>query len=91
MNNRNNLPPEESIEPSDEKPVVSGGGGFHLFRRFNRALIRVLFVVYLIGVVAFGYWYWARPVRADQVKSAHRIWHGIVEEFGVPVPKDERW
>lgn len=83
-NNRNNLPP-------DEKPVVSGGGGFYLFKRFKRALIRVLFVVYLIGVVAFGYWYWARPVRADQIKGAHRIWHGIAEVFGVPVPKDERW
>lgn len=91
MNNRNNLPPEESIEPSDEKPVVSGGGGFNLFRRFKRVIVRVLFVIYLLGVVAFGYWYWARPVRADQFVNAHRIWHGIAETVGIPVPRDERW
>ncbi len=65
---------------------ISRGGG-----RVRRVFVRVFYVIYLIGVLAFGYWYWTRPVRADQFRSAHRMWYGIAESVGIPVPEDERW
>ncbi len=60
-------------------------------RRLKRFAIRALIAIYLLGVLSFGYWYWMRPVRADQFRTAHRKWNEIAHVFGVPVPKDERW
>ncbi len=56
-----------------------------------RFLSRVLIAIYLIGVITFGYWYWMRPVRADQFRDALTKWREIAVDSDVPVPKDERW
>jgi hypothetical protein len=54
-------------------------------------LTGLLLGIYLAGVLCFGYWYWMRPVRADQFKDAQMKWRETALIFGVPVPKDERW
>lgn len=59
--------------------------------RIKRLLARLLLLIYLVCALVSGYWYWTRPVRADQFRHAHLKWHEIAEIFGVPVPKDERW
>ncbi|HDS30873.1 MAG TPA: hypothetical protein ENN67_07525 [Firmicutes bacterium] len=87
---------EELIE-SDESALLSepvrirGRKPLLLVGRIRRILARILFIVYIVGILAFGYWYYSRPVRPDQFRNAHRVWYSLLDEFGVPVPKDERW
>jgi hypothetical protein len=59
--------------------------------RTNHIIIRLLVLVYLLSIFGLGYWYWMRPVRADQFKDAHEKWRAVAKIFHVPVPKDERW
>jgi hypothetical protein len=59
--------------------------------RFRPLFVRFLLILYFVTVIAFGYWYWMRPVRADQFKDAHEKWRAVAKIFHVPVPKDERW
>ena len=58
---------------------------------FVRVIANLLIAIYLIGVLCFGYWYWMRPVRADQFKNAQIKWREMAFVFMVPIPKDERW
>jgi len=57
----------------------------------RRIAVSTLVWIYLLIILCIGYWYWMRPVRADQFKSAQDEWRGIAETFHLPVPKDERW
>ncbi len=57
----------------------------------RRALTALILVMYLVGALISGYWYYTRPVRADQFAAAQQKWRGIAVVFGLPVPKDERW
>jgi len=59
--------------------------------RIKPVIIRLLLLVYLVCIVCLGYWYWMRPVRADQFKSAQEKWRAIAQIYHIPVPKDERW
>lgn len=59
--------------------------------RLIRFTIRILITLYMLSIIALGYWYWMRPVRADQINTAYSKWHDMAEIFNVPLPKDERW
>lgn len=77
----------------ETEQVLSQGessGKWHEIGLF-RVIANLLIAVYLIGVVCFGYWYWMRPVRADQFTNAQIKWRETAIVFMVPVPKDERW
>lgn len=50
-----------------------------------------LIVIYLVLVLVSGYWYWSRPIRADQFNNAYTWWLGVAEVYNVPVPSDETW
>jgi hypothetical protein len=76
------MPPDKSTT-IPEAPTV--------YIRGTHILIRLMLIAYLLSTLALGYWYWMRPVRADQFKSAHEKWRAIAKIFHVPVPKDERW
>ena len=75
--------PEIISETIPEVPAVT--------IRIKPIIIRLLLLTYLLTALAFGYWYWMRPVRSDQFKDAHEKWRSIATIFHVPVPKDERW
>ena len=59
--------------------------------RLRPILVRFLILLYSVLVVAFGYWYWMRPVRVDQFKDAQEKWRAIAAIYHIPIPKDERW
>jgi hypothetical protein len=50
-----------------------------------------LIVIYLVLMLVSGYWYWSRPVRADQFGNAYTWWRGVAEVYHFPVPSDETW
>ena len=50
-----------------------------------------LIVIYLVLMLVSGYWYWSRPVRADQFSNAYTWWRGVAEVYRFPVPSDETW
>ena len=64
-------------------------------RRFGsllvRRLVRLLLWIYLLGVLASGYWYWIRPVRWDQLVNARSKWGEITKSLRLPTPENERW
>ena len=102
---RSDLPESESVpEPdeiqSDELPSSEESteeSGVIVTRskrkrcRFRSFIFSLLIFVYLLTSLAFGYWYWARPVRAEQITSGYEWWSEIAEIYGVPHPKDVRW
>ncbi len=59
--------------------------------RFRSFIFRILMILYMLGIVASGYWYWARPVRAEQLNNAYTWWTEIAGNYGLPVPSDDRW
>jgi hypothetical protein len=59
--------------------------------RAGHAIISILIPIYFISILCLGYWYWMRPVRADQFKDAQTKWRAIAQVYNIPVPKDERW
>jgi hypothetical protein len=86
-------PEEETVEAVAARPLASRRRRMpsRWLGHVRRILVRIFFVIYVIGVLAFGYWYWTRPVRADQYRNALIVWDGLLDSFGLPVPKDERW
>jgi len=74
-----------------ERPTGLGLEDPQFNRKARRFIVRVLIALYLISVFFLGYWYWMRPVRADQFKAAQENWRGLATVYGIPIPKDERW
>jgi hypothetical protein len=81
--------------PDAEHPVTDPGIGtiasMGYLTKIKRILVRFLLAIYIIMVLFFGYWYWARPVRADQFNHAENAWRELAEVFHVPLPDDVRW
>lgn len=50
-----------------------------------------LIIIYMVLVLLSGYWYWLRPVRADQFNNACRWWIGVADVYEFPVPNDQMW
>jgi hypothetical protein len=50
-----------------------------------------LIVIYLVLMLISSYWYWSRPVRADQFGNAYTWWRGVADVYHFPVPSDETW
>ncbi len=88
-NNENMEPIQEIVEKGD--PVNGGNTPATPTLNPKRSFIRLLLLVYLVMVVAFGYWYWMRPIRATQLEKQHNKWREIGEVFKVPIPSDETW
>lgn len=80
---------EYGPEKPEEIPVSLGLGNYPTVIR--KSFIKLLLLIYVITVLCFGYWYWMRPVRADQFKSAIERWQSYAAVYDVPYPKDERW
>ena len=59
--------------------------------RFRSFIFRILIILYMLGIVASGYWYWARPVRDAQFHNAYTWWTGIASVYGLPIPSADRW
>ncbi len=53
--------------------------------------VRIILAIYIVCVLGFTYWYWMRPVRAEQVTEAQEKWRGYAEVFDIPIPTDERY
>ena len=51
----------------------------------------VLVVIYIVAIIISGWWYFARPVRAEQFNNAYEWWSSLAEVYDIPVPKDERY
>ena len=83
----------EAVAPVQETPAEPVAV---LPAKFVRPRLRNLFyhalvVIYTIAVLGFGYWYFARPVRSDQINNAYDWWTAVGRIYDVPMPKDERW
>lgn len=59
--------------------------------RYKSKIFRILVIIYILAVIASGYWYWMRPVRRSQIHSSHRWWSSIAQDFHLPVPPTENW
>jgi len=59
--------------------------------RSRSFIFRILIILYMLGIVASGYWYWARPVRDEQLHNAYAWWTEIAGNYGLPVPSADRW
>jgi len=90
------VPVEETIEavvPVQETPAepVAVLPAKPVRHRLRNLFYHALVVTYTIAVLAFGYWYFARPVRSNQIKNAYDWWTAVGRIYEVPMPKDERW
>ncbi len=70
------------------KDTGSTGNGTRVVKT---PITMALIIIYMVLVLLSGYWYWSRPVRADQFNNAYRWWIGIADVYEFPVPEDERW
>jgi hypothetical protein len=59
--------------------------------RIRSGVFASLIVLYFISIVALGYWYFMRPVRAEQITGAYDWWRAIAVIYHVPVPPDQRY
>ena len=76
------ITPPEPAEPVDLPTIPI---------RVGPIIIKFLLLIYLISIPMLAYWYFMRPVRADQFKDAQTKWRAMATQFHIPVPKDERW
>ncbi len=58
---------------------------------FIKNTIRLLIALYIVIVLAFGFWYWIRPVREVQITHAYETWYEIAVIYNIPLPKAETW
>lgn len=78
---------EQPVTDASIRTVVCTG----YLTKFRRISLRFLLAIYIIMVLVFGYWYWARPVRVNQFNHAENAWRELAEVFHVPLPEDVRW
>jgi len=72
--------------PPERKKLSKGTAS-----RFRSFIFRILIILYMLGILTSGYWFWARPVRDEQFHNAYTWWTGIAGVYGLPVPSADRW
>lgn len=60
-------------------------------KKSKNLFANLLVVIYIVLVILSGYWYMARPVRAEQFYNAVTWWNDLASELSIPVPEDEQW
>jgi magnesium-transporting ATPase (P-type) len=85
-------PAETDVKPTRDGEMSAAPRRFaRIMKRLKTHTFRFLIVLYVVLVMAFGYWYLSRPVRASQLSGAYQWWMAIGKTYHAPEPKNEQW